>query len=141
MLIRVIEKNGFNATLKMVSKYDGVEFDIISDKNIQNIKIPSDEINCVHQLLNEMDSDLRVIQSANNTDFQFSICTIKVADDKNNRNKIQYIGNDLADSILFNEDDNRSIELSLGEYFYLIKAPINRNIIIKVRPKLNCMEA
>lgn len=138
ILARMAERDGIAASLFIHADKQWVTFEFILNKVINNQEMLQDELNAIHYALNDMGTKLSIERLSTSTKMSFSLTVYKsleLPECTSDRSSVEYIGNSFAQPILFNGDATGVITDSLKDYFYLIKASVSKDNIVKYRPK------
>ncbi|MFY0639848.1 MAG: hypothetical protein JXR16_02300 [Bermanella sp.] len=139
VLARMAERDGLSASLCVTHDHKKIKFEFILNKVIHNQEMLHDELNSVYYVLNAMGSKLNITRLSNTTTMSFVLDHADASSKHTSGDKdqaVEYLGNNLAEPVLFNQDVTGVISEALAEYFYLIKASISQENIVKFRPKL-----
>lgn len=139
VLARMAERDGLAASLCVTHSHKKIKFEFILNKVIHNQEMLHDELNSVHHVLSTMGSTLNIHRLSNTTTMSFVLDVANTLQNSPSGDKdpaIEYLGNNLAEPVLFNQDVTGIIAETLSEYFYLIKASVSQENIVKFRPKL-----
>jgi hypothetical protein len=136
ILGRMADKNGIGTQFVITRENYRVLFSLSFDKTFNAQKLAANEMNAVHEMLNDIGSTLDIKRMPRASVFNFTIPECNEVEAETSVLDVEFKGNELASSILYQGDVSGVLEESLKDYFYLIDTVISRGNMIKHRPIL-----
>jgi len=134
ILARMADKNGMRVVLSIDQLEGSAVFKMTLNESFNAQQYEPENMNAVHHMLNDLGTVLTIKRLPKQSIFEFSLNT---SASKSHRSlDVEFKGNELAASILFNSDDSGVLEDSLASHFYLVKSSLSRENIIKYRPRI-----
>jgi uncharacterized membrane protein/CheY-like chemotaxis protein len=134
IIARMAERHGVLASLNVYVSDVDVLFETRLSKPIHHKSMFSEDLNGVHQLLDEIDTSLSIERLIKTTVFKFKIPNVDAA---NKFQKLQerFYGSEWAPSILCSNPISDMVKDTLLENYYVINSSITSENIKKYQPK------
>jgi CheY-like chemotaxis protein len=135
IIARMAERHGVLASLNVYVSDADVLFETRLSKPIHHKSMFSEDLNGVHQLLDEIDSSLSIERLTKTTKFKFKIPNV---DEANKSVELQqrFYGSEWAPTILCSNPISDMVKSTLLENYYLINSSITSENIKKYQPKV-----
>ncbi|MFT6325574.1 MAG: CheY-like chemotaxis protein [Crocinitomicaceae bacterium] len=135
IIARMAERDGVSASLNIDMKNTEIIFETVLSKPIHHKSMFSEDLNGVHQLLNDMGSSLNIERLVKATVFKFTIPIFNAAEDTK---KLQdkFYGSEWAPAILCSKPISSMVKNTLLENYYVVNTSITSANIKKYQPKV-----
>ncbi|MFT7108699.1 MAG: CheY-like chemotaxis protein [Psychrobacter glaciei] len=135
IIARMAERYGVLATLNVYVSDVDVLFETGLSKPIHHKSMFSEDLNGVHQLLDEIDTSLSIERLTNTTKFKFKIPNVDAAN-KSQELQQRFYGSEWAPTILCSNPISDTVKSTLLENYYLVNSSITSENIKKYQPKV-----